>query len=293
MSKLRYYSLLGLLCLLGLLLTATQLHEMPIRERLLHTVGDALLVAVFLALTVDTYLKKWLLKEASLDIFQFMLGFQLPRGVTDRIKTIVSSAALIRRDCELRWTLTWADEKKEEVWARLETTYWMENLSHEDKKYQQKTSALDPNDPDTKVEAMWCHASDTDTDYYLAGDKLTPGTEDHQGTRWIVAPEVIIPSRNRERGLDCKFGAKYVSRYKCQDDDQYAFVFLTLNVRVVVEAPPDLSIKVDPKADRDHLGNTYEYSRLFVDNESVTIRWCKEEPEKGERHQMRKEIQNV
>ena len=102
MTKARYYVLLSMLLILGIAAATVSMPTMPKRERVIHTLADALMIAVFLAVTVDAYLKKWLLKEAALDIFQFMLGFQLPRGVTDRIKALVESAALLRRDCELR-----------------------------------------------------------------------------------------------------------------------------------------------------------------------------------------------
>jgi hypothetical protein len=284
MARVKYYLMLVGLAIIGVAGAATELPTMPIRGRVLHTLSDALLIAVFLALTVDAYLKKWLLKEATLDIFQFMIGFQLPRGVTDRIKVLVQDAALIRRDCELRWTLTWSDAKKEEVDVWLEVTYDMENSSHEDKKYIQQTSALDPKLPNIRVEEMWYHSSEVDHDYRLHGDELKKcedGKEDEHGTKWIRAKQRIIPSRNRERELTCNFGAKYFSRNGAHDDDTYTFTHLTLNASVVVEAPEDLQIKVNPKADRTHLGNRYEYSRLFVDNESVTIRWSKQPPVKG------------
>jgi hypothetical protein len=278
MTRFRYYLLLCGLLIVGIAAASIDLPGMPKRERLVHTLADALLIGSVLALTVDAYLKKWLLKEAALDVFQFMLGFQLPRGVTDRIKTLVESAALIRRDCELRWTLEWADEKKETVRIRLEVSYFMENSSHEDKKYQQRTSGLNPNDPKARVEEMWFHSSEPEKDYHLKDTDLTCLPEDAAGNRWCVAPPTVIPSRNRERDLERKFGARYYSENKAQDNDIYVFTDLTLNVRVVVEAPADLNIKVDPEADRRHLGDSYEYSRLFVDNESVTLHWSRKIP---------------
>jgi hypothetical protein len=276
MTRSRYYWLLFCLIVVGTALSALDLHTMPIRERMVHAFADALLIASLLAGTVDTYLKKWLLKEAALDVFQFMIGFQLPRGVTDRIKMLVQDAALIRRDCELRWTLTWEDDKKESVHVWLEATFSMENSSHVDKTYLHKTFGTNPNEPYAKVEAMWYHSSKIADDYNLEGDRLKVENEDDMGNRWINAEPRVIPSRNRERDLDCKFGAKYYSRNRAQDDDNYTFSHSTLNVRVVIEAPKDLKIKVDPKADRTHLGNSYEYSRLFVDNESITLRWSKQ-----------------
>ena len=136
------------------------------------------------------------------------------------------------------------------------------------------------NDPSAKVLAMWFHSSEPERDYHIEGTELKAGTEDATGNTWFSAPAAIIPSRNRERDLERKFGAKYVCQGRAEDDDTYTFTHLTLNVRVVVEAPEELDIKVDPQADRQHLGNSYEYSRLFVDNESVTLRWSKQPPTK-------------
>jgi hypothetical protein len=273
MTKVRYYLLLCLLMILGITSAAIDLPAMPKREALIHTLADALIIATFLALTVDTYLKQWLLKEAALDVYQFMLGFQLPRGVTDRIKALVQSAALLRRDCELRWTIKWLDDKKENVSVLLEVSYFMENSSHEDRRIKQRATGIDPNDSSATVETMWFHSSEPEHDYYLEGSELKLGPEDGAGEKWFAAPEVVIPSRNRERELERKFGARYICRSKANDKDMYTFSELTLNVRVVVNAPEELTIKVDPEADRKHLGNSYEYSRFFVDNESITLRW--------------------
>jgi hypothetical protein len=214
MAKFRYYLLLFFLLALGGVLASMNLDGMPKRERAIHTLADALMIAVFLAVTVDAYLKKWLLREAALDVFQFMVGFHLPRGATDRIKTLVQDAALIRRDCELRWILAWVDDKKERVKVRLEVTYFMENSSDKDMRVKQRTAGLDPNDSSATVEAMWFHSSETEHDYHLKGSELQPQPEDAAGNKWFAAPEVIVPSRNRERDLERKFGAKYVSESK-------------------------------------------------------------------------------
>src|SRR5678815_1121976 len=143
MSKPRYYTALALLIFGGIAAASIDLHQFPKTERAIHALADALIIAPLLAITVDTYLKKWLLKEASFDIFQFMLGYTLPRGVTDRLKSLVQATALLRRDCELRWILTWTDDTKNSVRVRLDVTYFVENLSHEDRSYSQTAMAQD------------------------------------------------------------------------------------------------------------------------------------------------------
>lgn len=283
MNKARFYLLLLAMAALGLALSSVEMPGMPKREKLFHVAADALLIASFLAGTVDVYLKQRLLKEAAFDIFQYMIGYQLPVGVSERIKQLVRETSLLRRDCILRWTLDWVDTtKKDEVWSRLEATFNVENLTSKDDLYFHRTSATDPSDQTTKVEAMWCHCWQETSDYHHAGEHLKAEPEDETGDEWIKGPPITIPARNRERELKCSFGARYISKHKAaKGDDSYTFSFPTLSVTVVVNAPPELEIKVDPKADRNHLGNNYEYPRLFVGNESVTIRWNRKQPPKG------------
>lgn len=284
MTKIRYYLLLLCLVIVGVGAASIDFPGMPKRERLVHTAADALMIGAVLAMTVDVYLKKWLLKEAALDVFQFMLGYQLPRGVTDRIKSLVQNAALIRRDCELHWSLSWVDEKKERLWVYLEVTYVMENASNEDRPYQQRAATFDPNDATGAVELMWFHSSDPEEDYQIEGADLQCQPEDGLGNKWCVAPVITIPSRNRERDLERKFGAKYLCQSNAEDDDEFVISHMTLDVHVVIDAPEGLSIKVDPEPNRRHLGKRYDYSRLFVDNEVVTLRWVKKPPDEVSVH---------
>lgn len=63
MTKARYYVLLIVIALVGLGLAAVDFPGMPKGERLIHTAADALMIGAVLALTVDVYLKKWLLRD--------------------------------------------------------------------------------------------------------------------------------------------------------------------------------------------------------------------------------------
>lgn len=69
-----------------------------------------MLIAGVLAITVDPFIKHRLLHEASKDIFHHLVGFSLPGEIQERIKSIVLSPKLYRRDMDLICTFTRVSE---------------------------------------------------------------------------------------------------------------------------------------------------------------------------------------
>jgi hypothetical protein len=68
--------------------------------------SKALIIAGILTITVDPFVKRRLLREASKDIFHHLIGFSLPIEMRDRIKSIVLNTNLYRKDMELTCTFT-------------------------------------------------------------------------------------------------------------------------------------------------------------------------------------------
>src|SRR5881396_3864670 len=66
--------------------------------------SEALLIAGVLTLTVDPFLKRRLFREASKDIFHHLLGFNLPEPIRERLKHIVNSSDLYRKDMTMTCT---------------------------------------------------------------------------------------------------------------------------------------------------------------------------------------------
>jgi hypothetical protein len=50
-----------------------------------NSLGEAILIAGILTLVVDTFLKARLIKEASKGVFHWMLGFNLPPQIQERL----------------------------------------------------------------------------------------------------------------------------------------------------------------------------------------------------------------
>ena len=69
-----------------------------IRRIIAGSVGDALLVAALLAVTVDRYIKSDLIREASKDVHKYLVGYHLPEELKERIQEMMCEP-IIRRDC--------------------------------------------------------------------------------------------------------------------------------------------------------------------------------------------------
>ncbi|HEY6766797.1 MAG TPA: hypothetical protein VI386_18715, partial [Candidatus Sulfotelmatobacter sp.] len=70
-------------------------------HRLVSMTADALMVAGILALTVDYFLKRDLLTEASRGIFVHLLGFEHHPEVKEKLKQIVFDTKILRAQCRL------------------------------------------------------------------------------------------------------------------------------------------------------------------------------------------------
>ena len=90
-KALRFWILIALLFLAGIAFILIPISSMT------HSIGHAFLVAAVLAATVDLYLKERLYREVSHDVFQFMIGWELPIAVKDRIRELVTTSSLLRR----------------------------------------------------------------------------------------------------------------------------------------------------------------------------------------------------
>src|SRR6266702_5683670 len=95
-------ALLGLAALIGA-------HYMPLLwalpRALAISIGEALFVAAILGFTVDKYIKEFLVREASKDIFKYLVGYKLPEGIQNRLRDLMGTS-LIRRNYQVIYTLT-------------------------------------------------------------------------------------------------------------------------------------------------------------------------------------------
>jgi hypothetical protein len=87
---------------IGLILLGTYLgfYGHPIIRELTRALGEALVVAAFIAMTVDQYIKRGLVS----DLYKYIAGHGLPTVIQDKIKELTRTA-IIRRDLKQNYHL--------------------------------------------------------------------------------------------------------------------------------------------------------------------------------------------
>lgn len=67
----------------------------------LHSISEAVFVAGLIVFCVDPFVKGELLKEFAKDLFPYMIGFDLPQQIKDRLRDIVNNCKLYREHMEM------------------------------------------------------------------------------------------------------------------------------------------------------------------------------------------------
>jgi hypothetical protein len=99
-----------------------------------HSFAEAVSIASILGVTVDFYLKRRILREASLDISKFLLGYTLPQEIQDQIKNLMQTS-LLRRDFEVRYEIS--RKREDRCYLKVEGSFLVENFTNEPQPYIQ------------------------------------------------------------------------------------------------------------------------------------------------------------
>jgi len=137
-QELKFLAVLLVLAVFGLgLITAA--HYFPVlwvlRRSLTVSVGEALIVASVLGLTVDRYIKQYLIRKASKDVSKYLVGYNLPEEIKARIQALMGTA-LIRRNWQIAYTLD-PLPLTDEVIIDVRYTFELENVSNTVQYYEQ------------------------------------------------------------------------------------------------------------------------------------------------------------
>jgi hypothetical protein len=135
-----------------------------------HQMAEATFIAGVLTVTVDPFLKRRLLKEASKDIFQHMLGFGLPLEIQNRLKDIAFKTNLYRKDMESTCTF---EQHANEVRIEFEYRFEIVNPSNHKTPFHQRLEF--EKDEKAVLHSVSCS---TQSGRYGQGAVLTPRKED-------------------------------------------------------------------------------------------------------------------
>jgi hypothetical protein len=190
--SLSFFVTLAILCVWGVVL---KLGRLPyLQSQFSESLGDALIIAGVLALTVDYYLKNRVLREVSSDVSKYLIGYQLPGEVQDRIKGLLQTT-WIRRNCKVRCRLTELPEPLGHIRLEVTISDEMENITNDTLPYT-NTLEFEKHDPERVIE-LRCDSEDRRARYYLAGTALNDATKekkDEPGVMVAQGKRVRIPS---------------------------------------------------------------------------------------------------
>jgi len=106
-QEIRFWRVLGMIALAGLCLIVG-VNYLPsawaLRRSLGLAMGEALLVAALLGITVDRYIKEFLVRKASADLFKYLVGYKLPEEIQNRLRDLMGTS-LIRKNYQVLYTL--------------------------------------------------------------------------------------------------------------------------------------------------------------------------------------------
>lgn len=232
---------------------------MPLGQRF----SEALIIAGVLAITVDPFVKRRLLREASKDTFHHLIGFSLPREIQERIKDIVLNTKLYRRDMDLIWTFVPVPEG-----VRIDCEYKFElvNPSSEKTSFRQRLEF-------SKLEraTLTSISCSIRSGGYGKEPKLVESDDDpdllvYDGPRVNVPPE--------KEGQKVIFRAEYSMTRPVPDFNTQHFVLPTTGVTLIIKNPSGLRITASPP-DSQLRADEWIYRRLFMPGEHIEIRWEK------------------
>jgi hypothetical protein len=260
--------IVGLMLLIGLRWCPA---EWVVRRILIGGVGEALIVAALLALTVDKYIKSDLIREASKDVHKYLVGYHLPEEMKERIQEMMCEP-IIRRDWRIDYTLT--PEKGGEVTVDVRYSFQVENVTNRTVKYLpmiQVEKHLNP----TIVE-LRC---DDETSHFRLiakeGESLGKESDTVPGLIELRYKEIDI----KPKGLGqapYPFSGHYRLRTSPNHGDTFSFGQPSLAVTITMNAPPGYRFSVEPSPWMIQTDNMCQIRRrAFLRSEHVMVRWMK------------------
>ncbi len=238
-----------------------------------RSIGEALFIAAFLAVTVDLFVKDRLAKDVSRDVMAATLGYHVPREITDEIREIASFKA-IRRNVELVYRLLPYEASTDYVLVDCDLEFEIENLTDSPQPFQHMIWVGKPVRYDgTLRQVLYAKASGLGAgqDYELTDDQLTQSDVTGQNAvEWCRTSNV--PARGKG-----KFWSKSRQILPAEHVEIFYLVQPSVGAKVRVYADQALSISVmfgHRSDDRKVVaGNTWQLDVGFPPYSSIAIEW--------------------
>ena len=230
-----------------------------------HSFGEALIIAGTLAVCVDPFLKTSFARELGRNTFHHLLGYDLPEQIRDRLKNIALGTRVYRKDLTIGCRFEPQTEQRMRLY--FEISFEIINPSNDDERY--KPYLAFERAMNGKMEEI---AFFGEKNYTITAPKLKEKVDEPGIFEVFGYDRTIKPQKSGNR-------YRVYLKYSVVTPEEFyhviAFAAPTIGVTLCVEGPPWLEIQAPP-GDRQ-LEGRWEYSRLFMTEQHLNIRWWKKE----------------
>ena len=266
-----------------LLLIGPLLFSLPlIVEKFCQGLGEALIIAVFLALTVDTYIKGRLAREIATNVSSFMMVSQFPKQLQEEFVELTRAPLYRKLDIYYRLERIAAADR---LRVTGEIKYTVYNLRKDRISYSHHVSVQKAYGTDEELKSTIFYVSGNGcidnngaaADYEETG-KL--GQENSDGTHIFWQKAVLIP----EKG-EATFRSKATQILPDQDEEVFISILPTTEVDVRVDYPDGLVTAVQighrlrehikPISKKEKNSNQWSIKYGMLPYQPIVIQWRK------------------
>jgi hypothetical protein len=231
-----------------------------------HSLSEGAVVAGAIILFVDPLLKKRLLKEFARDLFPYMIGFDLPVQIKDRLREMVSDTKLYRRDMTMICTFSGKDD---DVKIDFKTAFTLVNPTPRALTYRHHL-AFEEAERSQLVAVTFPDGGHEDKQKLVCLEKRQSGLYDYDSDEFHVEP-----------GKEYGFSSQYAQQNGWPGFHLQTFHLPTINFTLTLHTDrDDLEVIATPPVAHKELGfralmpdTPLIYHQLFMGGDSINIRW--------------------
>jgi len=231
-------------------------HQVP--RELTRAFGEALVVASFIASTVDQYIKHGLVS----DLYKYIAGYGLPREIQDKIGELTKTA-IIRRDFAQNYLLEHHSAGK--IKLTIEGSYRIANCSNRAKEHTPHLDFEKHEDP--ILDYFRCDSADSSAVEVKKGNESL--SEKQGGVLSVSLRKKKFQPEKKNISYSVSF--RYSRIVDLKDSDILSFAFPTIGVVLSVRRPSDISF--DAGKATVETENRWEFAGLFLENQHIHARW--------------------
>jgi hypothetical protein len=230
-----------------------------------RSVSEAIFVAGSLTITVDPFLKRKLLREASKDIFHHLLGFDLPTEIRSTLKEFLLGTKSYREDTEIEARA----ELKDKI-VLLTVSVRSKVIAASDVKYRPYVAFEQSEHPRLLQVSVTANNPKLNSNLTM-GDLVLSAKSDEP---------MVIEWKGREiklhKGDSISTYVRFSIEGMHEDFWVYFFGAPAIYPKVRLSASPELDVSAS-LADQMN-GNEYLYKKVFVTGDHIQIRWKPKQP---------------